>query len=190
MAKDPVNFILQEQIGMVVLNPTNEDFDMQYSGVSFTIKSGQKQTLSANAANHLLNSFGPRGLCYLQYGADEERVAAEGKKRNENFKRRHVTEFNIRNENRKNMNLGYLPPSEKTRQYAVELGIELIEPYAAKDHDRQKIQSQENEIKELREKIDMLLDKLTAMDNKPESPDKESGEETPRPRGNPNWTRK
>lgn len=187
MAKDPVNFILQEQIGMVVLNPTNEDFDMQYSGVSFTIKSGQKQTLSANAANHLLNSFGPRGLCYLQYGADEEKVVAEGKKRNENFKRRHVTEFNIRNENRKNMNLGYLPPTEKTRQYAMELGIELIEPYAAKDHDRQKIQSQEKEIKELREKIDMLLDKLIPINNILEDSKKEPEEETPKPRGNPNW---
>lgn len=186
MAKDPVNFILQEQSGMVVLNPTNEDFDMQYSGISFTIKSGQKQTLSANAANHILNSFGPRGLCYLQFGADEEKIATDGRKRNEHFKRRHVTEFNIRNENRKNMNLGYLPPTEKTRQYAQELGIELIEPYAAKDHDRQKMQSQENEINELRKKIDMLLDKLTAMESKPE----ESGEETQKPRGNPNWTRK
>jgi len=183
MSKDPVNFILQEQTGMVVLNPTNEDFDMQYSGVSFTIRTGQKQTLSIHAANHILNSFGPRGLCYLQYGADEEKIAAEGKRRNENFKRKHVTDFNIRNENRKNMNLGYLPPAEKTRQYAQELGIELIEPYAAKDKDREKMQTQEAEIKELRQKLDMLLEKLTTMENKPE----ESGEETPKQRGNPNW---
>ncbi len=193
MSKDPVNFLLQEQAGMVVLNPTNEDFDMQYSGVSFTIRSGQKQTLSANAANHILNSFGPRGLCYLQYGADEVKITAEGKRRNENFKRRHVTEFNIRNENRKNMNLGYLPPSEKTRQYAEELGIELVEPYAAKDKDREKMQNQEKEIKELRQKIDMLLDKLTEMQdsNKSEISEseklQESGGEGPRPRGNPNW---
>ena len=40
MSKDPINFLFQEQTYKVVANPTNEDFDMQYAGVSFTIKSG------------------------------------------------------------------------------------------------------------------------------------------------------
>jgi hypothetical protein len=156
--------MFQEQVGMVVLNPTNEDFDMQYSGVSFTIKAGYKQTLSANAANHILNAYGPRGLSYLQFGADEDKIAAAGKQRNEDFKRRQVTEFNIRNENRKNMNMGYLPPSGKVKEYALELGLELMQPYAPRDAEREKINEQNKEIEALRksnadimEKLDMLL---------------------------------
>ena len=56
MSKDPINFLFQEQTYKVVANPTNEDFDMQYAGVSFTIKSGEEKTRAINAANHILNS--------------------------------------------------------------------------------------------------------------------------------------
>ena len=66
MANNGLDVMFQEQMGMVVLNPTNEDFDMQYAGISFTIKSGEKRTLSSAAANHILNAFTQRGLCYLQ----------------------------------------------------------------------------------------------------------------------------
>jgi hypothetical protein len=159
MANDPVNFMFEEQRGMVLLNPTNEDLDMQYSGVSFTIKSGQKAILSVNAANHVLNAFGPRGLSYLPYGANEEKVIRDGQLRNEDFKRRQVTEFNIRNENRKNMNLGYLPPTSKIKEYALELGLELMQPYAPRDAERVKITEQDAEIETLRNAVA----ELTAM---------------------------
>lgn len=163
MSKDPVNFLLQEQVGMVVFNPTNENFDMQYSGVSFTLKSGEKQTLASNAARHVLNSFGPRGLCYLQFGADEGKVATEGRNRNEDFKRRQVVEFNIRNENRKNMNMGYIPATPKIKEYALELGLELMQPYAPRDAERVKINEQNEEIETLRKSQTELLEKVNML---------------------------
>lgn len=188
MKTDPINFMFQEQVGMVVLNPTNEDFDMQYAGISFTLKPGQKQNLAANAANHLLNSFGPRGLCYLSYGADEEKIAAAGRKRNEDFKRKMVTDFNITNENRKNMNMGYLPPTEKIKEYALELGLQIMQPYAPRDKEREKINEQTSEIATLRKTVADLTDLVNKMvKQKEEEPEVK---EEAKQRGNPNWIRK
>lgn len=183
--KDPINFVIQEQIGMVVANPTNEDFDMQYSGVSFTIKAGEKITLATNAASHILNSYGPRGLVYLKYGCDEGKVLEEGRVRNEEFKRKQVTEFNVRNENRKNMNLGYLAPTAKLKQYASELGLELMQPYAPRDAERVKLNSQDTEIASLRNTVS----ELTSLVNKLLR-DSDSKEEEKRKPGNPNWIKK
>lgn len=181
---DPINFMFQEQVGMVVLNPTNEDFDMQYAGISFTLKPGQKQNLAINAANHVLNSFGPRGLCYLAFGADEAKIAEQGRRRNEDFKRKLVTDFNVSNENRKNMNMGYLPPSEKLKEYALELGLELMQPYAPRDKEREKINEQNSEITALKNTVQELTNLVNTLLKKDE-PDEEQ-----KKRGNPNWIRK
>jgi hypothetical protein len=187
MSKDPINFMFQEQVGMVVFNPTNENFDMQFSGVSFTMKPGEKLSMAANAANHLLNSFSPRGLCYLAYGADEEKIAAAGKQRNDDFKRKQVTDFNISNENRKNMNLGYLPPTEKLKEYALELGLVLMQPYAPRDKERVQINEQSSEISEMRQTIADLTNLVNKLMASKEEPQKE--EETRKP-GNPNFIKK
>jgi hypothetical protein len=174
---------------MVVLNPTNEDLDMQFKGVSFTIKAGEKATLSASAANHVLNSFGQRGLSYLPFGADEAKITEDGKKRNEDFKRRQVIEFNVRNENRKNMNMGYLPAIDKVKEYALELGLELMQPYAPRDAERVKLNEQTDELSELRKSQAELLQKVNELmmklaDKKPEEvPEK-------KPPGNPLWVKK
>lgn len=178
VGKDPINFMFQQQMGMVVLNPTNEDLDMQFSGVSFSLKAGQKMVLAEHAAKHVLNAFGPRGLTYLAFGADEEALSADGKRRNKEFKIKQLTEFNIRNENRKNMNLGYLPPSEKIKEYAAEMGIELMQPYAPRDLERTKMNAQDDEIMTLRrsnadlaEKVNKLLE-LVMADKKDKGPEK------------------
>jgi hypothetical protein len=186
MSKDPINFMFQEQVGMVVLNPTNENIDMQFSGVSFTMKPGEKLSMAANAANHLLNSFGPRGLCYLAYGCNEDKVASDGRQRNEDFKRKQVTDFNISNENRKNMNLGYLPPSEKLKEYALELGLVLMQPYAPRDKERVQINEQNSEISSLRQTVSDLTNLVNNMLKQKEEPK----EEEQRKPGNPNWQKK
>ena len=43
MTNNGLDVMFQEQMGMVVLNPTNEDFDMQYAGISFTIRSEERR---------------------------------------------------------------------------------------------------------------------------------------------------
>jgi len=143
--KDAIgNIMFQELVGMVLFNPTDEDIDMQYSGVSFTLKAGEKKTFEAKCANHLLNSFGQRGLSYLAYGSDEEAIAAAGRERNRDFKHRMVTDFNVRNENRKNMGLGYHVPTKELKRYAEELELELMEPYAPRDKERSELLAQKD----------------------------------------------
>ena len=190
MTNNGLDVMFQEQMGMVVLNPTNEDFDMQYAGISFTIKSGEKRTLSAAAANHILNAFTQRGLCYLAYGADEVKIAEQGRQRNDDFKRKQVNEFNIRNENRKNMNMGYLPPTNKIKEYASELAIQLMQPYAPRDNERIKMNSQDGEIASLRQTVADLTNLVKSlMENKDPQPASETKTEQ-KQRGNPNWIAK
>lgn len=153
MKEDPINFMFQEQTYKVVANPTNEDFDMQYAGVSFTIKSGEEKSMAINAANHILNSFGPRGLVLIIPGADKEKILESGRKRNMEFKRRQVTEFNIRNENRRHMKMGSLTPSERLKEYAAELGLKLEDSYAQVDQGIVNAKSQEDKIASLESTI-------------------------------------
>lgn len=180
MSKDKEMFMFAEQRGMVLFNPTDDDFDMQYSGVSFTMKPGQKTTFDANAANHLLNAFGQRGLCYLAYGADEKQIGEDGKKRNKEFKKRMVTDFNFRNENRKTTGLNYLIPSPTLMKYAEELNLELFEPYAARDAEKDKLSAQEVELSDMRKQMAALMAKLESLTPKDE----------PKQVGNPNWKKK
>jgi len=177
MAKEnALNFVIPD-LGKVIFNPTNEDLDMQYAGVSFTIRAGKKAKIMDHAANHLLNAFGPRGLCDLPYGADEEKVAAQGRERNRDFKIRQVTDFNVRNEARKHMQLGYLPPSDTIKKYAKEMGIDLMQPYALKNVERlerdERVAALERQNEELQGQLSQLLELVKAQMQQPK---KEDGE--------------
>jgi hypothetical protein len=138
--------------GMVLWNPTNEDFDMQYAGISFTIKAGEKQEVAGNCARHILNSFTTRGLTSLKYGDEknEEKIGADAIARNIEFKKRQITNYNQQNENRKHMNLGFLPPTESIKKYAIELGLKLLEPYSVRDEERAGISNANKENEALR----------------------------------------
>jgi hypothetical protein len=160
-------------MAVTIWNPTNEDFAMQYAGRSFTLASGEKEEVNEACANHLLNSFGQRGLTFLKYGDDEQDVGDKAKERNKEFKKRQVQIYNQTNEQRKLTRLGYLPPSQKLKEYALELGVELIEPYTMKDEEKAaisrsivenaelkvKAERQAVEIAELRNMMKQLLEK-------------------------------
>lgn len=123
---------------------------MQYAGRSFTLHSGEKQEVNQACGNHLLNGFGQRGLTSLAYGDDEAKIGQEAIDRNIRFKKRMLGEYNQRNEQRKMMGLGYLTPTSKLREYAVELAIKLIEPYTMKDAETEAISKATEENRQLR----------------------------------------
>jgi hypothetical protein len=163
MSDNPIKFRFTEKMGMVLLNPTNEDIDMQYSGVSFTMKAGEKGEFETNAATHLLNSYGARGISYLRYGADENQIAEEGRKRNKDFKMRMVTRFNQTNEARRDGGYGAHIPSPELRKYADELGVVLTQPYAPKDEEKEKIKTQEATIANLQTSLAALMAKIESL---------------------------
>ena len=159
-------------IGLTLWNPTNEDLEgMQYAGISIGLKAGEKQIFAIKCAMHLLNAFGQRGLTSLTYGSDEERVGKAAIQRNLDFKTKQVVDYNQRNENRKAMQLGYLPPTEILKKYALELGLKLLEPYTVRDEERagitkasveneelkKKLAAQETEMAEMKEMMKQLL---------------------------------
>jgi len=150
-------------VGLMLYNPTNEDFNMQYAGVSLTMRAGEKTLFEIACAKHLLNSFGPRGLSSLQYGADEDKVKRDGQQRNKDFKKRMVTEYNQRNENRKMAGLGYHPPTPEITQYAIELGLQLLEPYAVRDEERNDLSSLKQENIELKGQMGAMMEKFNEL---------------------------
>lgn len=193
MSDQPFN-IEMTTIGMVLWNPTDEDFDdMQYAGISISLKAGEKQAFAMKCATHLLNAFGQRGLTSLIYGADEEKISREAIQRNRDFKVKQVVDYNQRNENRKSMNLGFLPPTELLKKYAIELGLKLLEPYTVRDEERTgiseakqenellkaKLENQEKEMAELKDMMKQFIESQkipSDIDDKPE-----------RPKERPNW---
>jgi hypothetical protein len=189
MSKDPINFLFQNQTYKVVANPTNEDFDMQFAGVSFTIKSGEEKTMAINAANHVLNSFGPRGLVWLVPDVDKEKLLEAGKRINKEFKHRQVTEFNIRNENRKHMKMGSLTPSDKIKEYARELGLKLEDSYAQVDQNLSDSRAQDEKIASMEATIANLT-KLVDTFVRGRDEQKVTEEEEKRKPGNPQWVKK
>lgn len=125
---------------------------VQYAGRSLTIKSGERLEVNEACGNHLLNNFGQRGLTYLKYGDDEDSVKKDAIARNVNFKKKMIGEFNQRNEQRKMTGgMGYLYPTKKLQEYAVELGIELMEPYTMKDAEKEAIAKSTEENQKLKE---------------------------------------
>ena len=179
--------------GMILWNPTNEDMEMQYAGISFTLVSGEKRDFEINAANHIINSFGARGITPLKYGdeANEDKIGAAGIARNKEFKLRQVTLYNQQNENRKHMNLGYQPPSAILKKYAIELGIKLLEPFTVRDEERAAISKSSAENEDLKQKLAVQGSELAEMKemlkqfmSRDIPPDIEKPE---RPKERPNW---
>lgn len=164
MSDSPIKLAFKKETGTVLFNPTNEDFDkLQYAGVSFSIKSGEKIEVPTNCGNHIMNSYEQRGLCRLIYGADEAKVAEQGRAKNAEFKQRTVAKFNEVNANRKSQGLGSHIPSGEMRKYASELKVELDEPYAPRDEEKVKIQSQEATISSLQATLASLMAKMDTM---------------------------
>ena len=136
---------------------------MQYAGRSFTLASGEKLDVNEPCANHVLNAFGQRGLTFLKYGDDEDEVGSKAKQRNIDFKKRQVTVYNQTKEQRKLTRLGYLEATPKLKEYALELGIALIEPYTLKDEERAAIAKGTLENEALRQQLAEQAKQLEAM---------------------------
>lgn len=156
---------------------------MQYAGISLTMKAGEKQMYEIACAKHLLNGFGPRGLTSLAYGADEEKIGTEARERNKEFKKRQIIEYNQRNENRKAMGLGYLPPTREVKKYAIELGLELLEPYAIREEERgalaegkQRIAALENQLNAQNRQMAELMEKMNSLLSAQQKPEAEKQE--------------
>jgi hypothetical protein len=142
-------------------NPTNEDFnELQYAGRRFALKAGERVTVNDKCANHVLNAFGQRGLTFLKYGDKEEEVGAAAIETNKDFKRRQITNFNVDNEQRSMKKLGYLPPTKLLKQYALEMGIKLIEPYTLKDEEKAAISDSTRENAELKKELAELREMM------------------------------
>jgi len=124
---------------IVLFNPTDEKITVQHAGISRTMEPRTQLEVEDACGKHVLNSHGPRGLSQLTYGCDEEKVRKDGIERNFEFKKKQVVEYNQRNESRKQSGLPYQPATREVKQYAIDLGLVLLEPFAVRDEEREAI---------------------------------------------------
>jgi len=136
-------------MAIVLFNPTNETMEYTYIGQLTVLKPGTKLKVDDNRGRHLLANLDNRGLVALEYGDQgdvEERKAANGRKKNLEFKRRQVMRHNQQNEARATSKLPYLEPTAKISEYAEELGIKLLEPYVFGDEQVEKLAGLKQEV--------------------------------------------
>lgn len=137
-------------------NPTQENLNYQYGGLSYTIEAGKRKKVSFPEGNHALNELGPRGLTKLVFdddgkSIDEGKIEADAIERNHEFKVRQIYIYNERNERRKAAGQAYDPPTAVVKKWATELGINLLKPYDMADGERSQIATLTRENKELRD---------------------------------------
>ena len=146
----------------VLFNATNEEFRHFYSGKEFVIakypEDGHQVMVDDPVANFLITKLAQRGLMELVFGDEgekKERKRVEGVRKNTEFKRRQVINFNRLNEERTHRRLPYEHPTAQIKEYAKEMAMELIEPYDTKDLER----AEAAEIKKERDELMLLLKK-------------------------------
>lgn len=115
-------------------NPTGEDFDYTYGGLSYRLEAGKKKRVSEAEGNHVLNALGSRGVTRLVFddegkSINEDKIKADALDRNREFKERQIIHYNERNERRKASGQPYDAPTKEVKKFAIELGIELLKPY-------------------------------------------------------------
>ena len=129
-------------MAIVIWNPTDEKFEAQYIGEFVEILPGQKIKVDDSRGKALLNTLGPRGLTSLEYGDEgdaEERKGKAARKRNFEFKKQQVIRYNQQNEAHKIEGKPYLTPPDQIKQYALDVGIKLLEPYSFGDAEVEEI---------------------------------------------------
>lgn len=172
----------------ILYNPTNEILTPMCGGKTFVFDPGKKMLLDGPKANHIMNEYGIRGMVQLNYGDDnikagdgsgrtlEEQKRDLGIERNMAFKRSQIIKINQMNEARKQEGKKYIEPTPQVKEYAKELGIDLLSPYEAADIKTKEMADIRRENQELRDIVhkqsaqlakllDMMGDKTSGEDD-------------------------
>lgn len=127
-------------MAIVLFNPTDEEMRAQYIGEEVVIppapQPGHKIRVDDARGRHLLNVLGPRGLVALEYGDEgpgEVKKAEIGRRRNTEFWRKQVMDFNQLNDAQQQRGLPYIHPTPEVKAAARRLGLKLYEPMSSKD---------------------------------------------------------
>lgn len=127
---------------------------MLFGGIETLMEPDSIVKVEDPAGKHFLQAFEQRGLCRLEFEDDKKAIGEAGRTRNLEFKKLQIVRYNQQNEQRKMVGMGYLPPTKYVRQIAVELGIQLLQPYTMKDVEMSAVRDNKQETERLRKEID------------------------------------
>jgi len=146
-------------------NPTQEDMHFSYGGLSYVINAGKRMKVEEAMGKHVLNNLTARGMSKLIFdddgrSVDEDKIAADAIERNKEFKIRQVVSYNERNERRKASGQPYDVPTKEVKQYAAELGIDLLQPYTMAEGEKGQIGKLSQENQDLRSQVNALATQM------------------------------
>jgi len=153
-----------------LFNPTNEVLEAQHIGVTTRInkypEKGHMVLVDDAKARHLLNILAPRGLTTLDYGDEGEakkKKAAEGRKRNKEFKIKQIVDFNQLQQQNEAKKIPYSYPTKQLKGYSDEVGLDLIAPYELPNLEKKKISKLKEEVQEKDAKLEEQSQAMATM---------------------------
>lgn len=149
-------------------NPTSEDMQFSYGGLSYTLNAGKRMKVEEAMGRHVLNNLTSRGMSRLFFDDDgksinEEQIAKDAVERNRDFKIRQVVNYNERNERRKASGQPYDVPTKEVKKYAIELGLQLLQPYVMAEGEKGQIGKLTKENEELKLQMSNLVTQMQNM---------------------------
>jgi hypothetical protein len=160
---------------VTLMNPTKEYMEPLFGGKPYPLPPGKKIRVDGSIGNHIINTHGLRGIISLDYDDDkikykndksktvEEWKIGKGLERNKEFRIKQVMDINQINEKRKHEKMSYLEPTEEVKQYAKDLGLELLSPYTVTDKDQVEMNKLKEENLELREQNLLIKEQNSAI---------------------------
>lgn len=148
----------------LICNFTPDDITWQHTGIQGTLKAGEIEEYPDGRANHILNSYGIRGLLRYKLNEDPEEKRKDAIRMYKRFWINQITNFNQQNEARKNENSPYNFPSEQLSDKAEEFGVQLVAPWKMQEKtDSAQVSELKAENKELKYQIDALKGNMDEM---------------------------
>ncbi len=143
-------------MAMVILNPTDEDIEVNWAGIGHILKPDIRQTFDEKDGKQIMHNYKDRGLVELNYGdegAIEVEKIKEGRHKYDEFWTRQCVNYNQLNEERQQGNRPFIRPREEIFHHAKRLGIKLLEPYKLEDTASRELQALIEQNKTLEKEI-------------------------------------
>lgn len=150
-------------MAMVILNPTDENIEVKWSGQTYVLEPDSRQTFPDQDGKQIIHNYNNRGLVELNYG-DEGEIELQkikaGRVKYDEFWTKQIVNYNQINEERQQGNRPFIRPTKEVVYHAKRLGLKLLEPYKIEDKTNKELSllmEQNRELKKASEEKDKAL---------------------------------
>jgi hypothetical protein len=123
-------------MAMVILNPTDEDIEVKWAGLTHVLEPDSRNTFEDKDGKQIIHNYENRGIIELNYG-DEGEIELQkieaGRLKYDEFWTKQIVNYNQINEERQQANRPFIRPTKEVIHHSKRLGLKLLEPYKVED---------------------------------------------------------